>query len=217
MNSTLRTNLAGLKFNRLTVLELDPVIGRGGRRYWFCLCDCGNTTRVTTHKLRAGTTKSCGCYSADSLREIRYKHGMVRTTEFKSWTEMRQRCTNQNNGAYKNYGARGITVCERWASFENFIADMGLKPSSDYSIERLDNNKGYSPENCIWADKLTQSRNRRSNLNYVYQGRTLCLSAWCEVFDLDQPSVYQRIKSLGWSFEKSITTPTRKRYTSNRC
>lgn len=213
MSGTIRTDITGLKFNRLTVVSLDQTVGRGGRRYWVCLCDCGEVVRVTTNKLRNGTTKSCGCYAADCLREMRYKHGKVKTPEFKTWTEMRQRCTNQNNLGYKNYGARGITVCERWESFEVFLEDVGIRPSPDFSLERVDNNKGYSPENCIWADKTVQARNRRNNLNYTYGGKTQCLSAWCEHFDLDRDTVYQRIRTLGWAFEKAITTPTRNPYT----
>lgn len=209
-SKTIRTTLAGERFTRLTVVSLDKEVGNGGRRYWVCLCDCGATTKVTTSKLRAGSTKSCGCYAADSLRNIRLRHGMVKSPEFKAWSEMRQRCGNKNNHNYYNYGGRGITVCERWSSFESFIVDMGYKPSCEHSLERVDNNRGYSPDNCIWADKTTQARNRRTNLVFTLGGRTSCLSEWCELLSLDSSVVYQRIRKLKWSFEKAITTPTRR-------
>jgi hypothetical protein len=124
---------------------------------------------------------------------------------------MKERCCNPSNKHYKDYGARGIAICDRWqTSFEAFLEDMGPKPTGKYTIERVDNSKGYSPENCIWATDKTQARNTRNNRCFTLNGETQCLSAWAEDYGIEYPILWSRIKR-GWPIEKALTTPVRKR------
>lgn len=138
---------------------------------------------------------------------LRHGHNKVskKTTEYSTWAGMLQRCTNQNNIAFENYGGRGIDVCERWKIFENFLSDMGRKPKG-FSLERIDNNKGYSPENCKWASKAEQNRNNRRNKMLSYNGETLIMKDWAAKAGISYSCLRKRIK-LGWSIEKTLTTP----------
>jgi hypothetical protein len=119
---------------------------------------------------------------------------------------MRDRCRNPKHRAYKNYGGRGITVCERWNSFENFYADVGDRPSPKHSIDRIDNDLGYEPGNVRWADQKTQSRNSRRNRLVAINGETLCLQDWAERMGLGRCTIYDRLRR-GWSIERALTTP----------
>jgi len=129
------------------------------------------------------------------------------TTEYIAWRSMRQRCYNINHKNYKEYGARGIKICERWSSFTAFIQDIGLKPSKDMSIDRIDNNGDYSPENCKWSTMTEQCRNRRSNRYITYKGETLTVTEWAVKANLRIGNLFKRLDRLGWSIEKSLTTP----------
>jgi hypothetical protein len=132
---------------------------------------------------------------------------MANTKIYNAWGSMKDRCFNPNCHEYINYGSRGITMCERWKnSFENFITDMGMPPRG-YSLDRIDNDKGYSPDNCRWATRRTQNRNKRSNINISYLGKTMCLRDWCDVLDMPYKTVEDRINDYGWEPVKAITTP----------
>lgn len=138
------------------------------------------------------------------------KHGMVKTPEYAAWRDMRYRCNNKNHAAYGNYGGRGISVCSRWNdSFEAFLEDMGDRPSSAHSLERVDNQGNYSPENCEWADCESQNRNRRNVRRFEFKGRLLTLPEICEDTGLSYHFLHRRIVRLGWPVELAVNAPCR--------
>lgn len=150
------------------VFGLLKIVGDSGERnkskdiMWLCQCECGGTTKARRYDLNRGDFMSCGCNRGSNISAAKIVHGKSRTAEYKIWDGMIQRCTNPNSDSYADYGGRGIIVCERWRqSFENFIEDMGNRPSDDLSIERIDNSNGYTKGNCKWATKSEQAFNRR--------------------------------------------------------
>lgn len=134
------------------------------------------------------------------------KHGMFGTRTYIAWTSMMGRCFNPNNASFKHYGGRGITVCERWKSFENFLLDMGVKPADHLSLERTDNNGNYEPGNCIWADIITQHNNTRRSVMKTYNGQTLTIAQWARKYGLRVDTLWRRLKA-GWNIEKALTKP----------
>ncbi len=157
---------------------------------------------MTSGPVRKGRVKSCGCKRAGMLPTLRLKHGMAATRVYGVWQSMIGRCERRTVHNFQNYGGRGISVCERWRSFENFLADMG-EPLPGQTIERRENNGNYEPGNCIWADRKTQARNTRANLLLTFKGRTQCLTAWCEELNLPYGRIKQRI-AAGWPTEKAL-------------
>jgi hypothetical protein len=154
-------DLCGKAFARLTVVQW---AGRNwkGDLLWECLCDCGTSRVVLGRSLTSGTCKSCGCLNLEVAISSNTKHGMSRTAIYHAWVAMIERCDNPKNKAYKNYGGRGITVCERWReSVANFVADMGPRPSKRHTLDRINNDGNYEPTNCRWATWDVQSRNKR--------------------------------------------------------
>lgn len=186
-----RIDLTGKRFGRLTVVEYAGTnkVGKSSAVTWHCKCDCGNDTIVMTNHLRTGNTSSCGCF----VRERHTIHGMWDTSIYRTWADIKKRCLNPNNKAYKHYGGRGITICERWLKFENFLADMGERPDG-LTIERIDNDKGYSPENCRWATYKEQNRNSRRTRMISYFGETRCLSEWAEVLNINRTTLHWRLR-----------------------
>lgn len=132
------------------------------------------------------------------------KHGLVNSPEYKTWAMMLVRCRNKNNHAYPRYGGRGIKVCKRWESFENFYADVGAKPSPKHSLDRIDNNGNYEPSNCRWATMLEQGRNKRNNAMLTLNGVTKCISEWADITGIKRRTIHARI-SYGWPVEKVLT------------
>ncbi len=159
--------MEGQRFGKLVVLSKGPSDKWNGPR-WLCRCDCGNEKLYTASNLRH-RAKSCGCLRT----EVSTTHGQTGTPEYYAWNNMLQRCTNPKHPNYRLYGERGINVDPRWSSFENFLADMGPRPTPHHSIERRDVNGGYRPDNCHWATLEDQSRNKRNNVFYEYEGERL--------------------------------------------
>lgn len=161
MSKNNKKDILNQRFSRLLVIEDTGEKYANGSIKWKCLCDCGNIvfTNSSSLKRKNKPTRSCGCYSTDVFK----KHNLKGTLEYATWERIRSRCYNKNNPSYKDYGARGIKVCSRWDDPVKFVEDMGKKPKNS-SIERLDNNKDYSPDNCIWANSTVQNRNKRNTV-----------------------------------------------------
>lgn len=207
-------NLTGQRYGRLTVTGYAG--GDGKHSYWWCRCDCGTEAKVSANKLRKAHTKSCGCLSADVCRSSFTTHGMSRDPLYNVWAKMRNRCSSTKDPAFPDYGGRGIRVCQRWINgdgsregFACFLDDMGPKPSPSHSLDRIDNNGDYTPENCRWATKTEQARNRRSNYRVTMGGRSCALSEACEQLGLPFALVNSRIQQ-GWSTERALSQPFRK-------
>lgn len=200
-----RIDLTGKRVDRLVVIAYKET--RKGRRFWLCACDCGKSTVVSTKALTTGNTRSCGCFTRDRVTT----HGLSRTPEYAAWKNMKGRCFCPTDAAFDRYGGRGITVCDEWkTSFTAFLRDMGPRPGPEYTIERKNNDLGYSKENCEWATVKTQDRNKRNNRVLTFDGRTQCMAAWAEECGMDRETFGNRIRH-GWSVERALNTPVRVR------
>lgn len=191
-------DLTGKRLNRWLVLSLSS---SGRTVKWLCRCDCGKEKRVRGQHLKNGASRSCGCYAVDNHPT---KHNATGTPEFMAWTSIKQRCGNIKNPSYKNYGGRGIKVCAEWEdSFSLFISDVGKRPSDKYSIDRIDNDKGYNKDNCKWSLRSEQNRNHRRNRWITYNGETLCITDWAKKIGITQHALQARFKAM--SFNKAMT------------
>ena len=192
------TDLTGKKFNRLTVIGFEGRDWQGKAR-WRCRCDCGNETVVEGYNLTSGHVKSCGCLNIESIISRSKTHGHSRTGEsiYSVWKEMKARCDNPNNHAYKNYGGRGISVCDEWeASFQSFY-DWSMSNGYDIglTIDRTDNDGGYSPDNCRWATRLEQANNRRICRKIVFNNEQHTISEWSRILGVKYSKLLDRINS----------------------
>jgi hypothetical protein len=217
MSSGIFQDLTRQKFGRLTVIKRGENGSRGQVR-WFCQCDCGNHNTIYAQNLISSHTVSCGCHRKEVSAKINFKHGATigeKTANIKLprsyivWERMRSRCRNINDKSYNNYGGRGINICERWNHYENFLNDMGEPPTKAHSLDRIDNNRGYSLENCRWATQTEQARNKRSNRLITYNGETHCLNEWAEILGMDRCVITARL-SRGWSINEALTRPNQK-------
>lgn len=207
-----KLSLLGKTFGRLKVVSDGPkIINRlNSQSSSVCLCLCGNTCTVRNSNLRKGTSNSCGCLQKELLvqRSIRHGHskrGLV-TRTYNVWIGMIKRCLNPGNSRYCDYGARGITICERWLDFNSFLSDMGSAPPG-LSLGRKNNNGNYEPINCEWQTPMVQNRNKRTNVIVKVGGFRGCLSEAAERFGINMATARKRMQQMGWSAEKAFTTP----------
>lgn len=191
-----RISLVGRVFGKLKVVSQSYLDGHAWAE---CLCECGNSKTILSASLTRGASKSCGCNKYGH----RTTHGLCGTKTYRAWCKMIERCTNPNNAKYKDYGARGITICAQWLnSFEAFLTDMGIGPQGK-SIDRIDNDGNYEPGNCQWRTPLQQARNKRNNKRITVIGITGCLSELAERFGVSAELAGERIRH-GWEPEMAF-------------
>ncbi len=198
-----KDDLTGQRFGRLVAIA-PAGQARRGRALWECRCDCGSMARVDISLLRNKHTRSCGCLHRERAEQLNLSHGQARVGKklpvYNCWVAMHARCRNPHD---PDYGGRGIRVCERWTSYEAFLADMGERPSPRHSIDRANTNGDYSPENCHWATKTTQSRNRRNTILLTRGGVTRPLAEWAELLGLKYMTIHRRLR-LGLSHADAL-------------
>lgn len=199
-----RKDLTGMKFGKLTVVSIDEKAT--SRHYkWICKCECGNTVSVFGTNLNQGISQSCGCNSsrtrAYKLKDINTKHGMSRTRIYHIYHGILIRCTKPNSQNYKHYGGRGITMCDEWAnSFESFVSWANSNGyNEELTLERIDNNKGYSPDNCKWIPQSEQPLNRRNNIYATINGETKTVKEWAEISGINYNTLRSRLQDFHWA------------------
>lgn len=212
-------DLTGQRFARLTVIE--RAANRGRATQWLCQCECGTKKDVGAFSLRRGDSKSCGCLQAE-LNTIRATiHGKCprkgATPEYSTWRCLLQRALNPKNARFKDYGGRGIGVCQRWReNFLNFLDDVGHRPTPNHSLDRIDNDKDYSPENCRWATRSEQQRNTRRSRMLTYEGETRCITEWSTIKGICEMTLHYRISVKGMPIKEAFETPLRARRKAGR-
>lgn len=204
-------DLTSKRFGKLVALKRAE--NRGKETFWLCQCDCGNTKEINASRLKSGKTKSCGCYKSEYERKIvnhtafNKTHGMSDTRLYRIYNKMKLRCYSKTNHAYKDYGGRGITICQEWLddfmNFYNWAMKNGYE--DNLSIDRIDNDKGYDPENCRWVSKKVQANNTRSTIFLTCNGETKSASEWSEITGIPRDTITSR-KRNGWSDEQCIKT-----------
>jgi hypothetical protein len=200
-------DLTGFRYGRLIVISTSHR-DKKGMLHWMCKCDCGVIKSVLGMSLLDGNTQSCGCLFIERAIESRFTHRLSKTVEYKTWQNMITRCTNPNSNVYKNYGLKGIKVCDRWLhSFENFIADMGNKPTTKHSIDRINSKGNYEPSNCRWATRKEQDGNKTNSFLIEYNGQVRCLRDWSEYLNIKYVTLMARIKVYKWSLDKAFSEP----------
>ena len=212
---TTQSDLTGKRFGRLLVVRQAESkrapCGTVSKR-WFCICDCG--TEIVAYQgnlIKPRNTKSCGCLRRDISSTIRKTHGYSVGSGhpvYNIWCHMRERCNNSTNKRYPNYGGRGIKICERWSNdFMAFFEDMGPRPTSQHSVDRIDVNGDYEPGNCRWATSEEQNNNRRDNTFYSFRGETYTLSKWARILNVPFALIRKRVET-GWPIEEAFTLPS---------
>lgn len=204
-------DLTNKRFGKLLVVE-NTNKKRNKKTIWLCKCDCGNYKEIQVDNLTSGHTKSCGCLNGKG-----YKHNLKNTRLYYIWSCMKQRCYNENHKQYKDYGQRGIKICNEWHEFINFY---NWAINNDYqdnlTIDRINNNDNYEPDNCRWVNMKIQSNNRRSNHIIEYKNEKHTLKEWCDILKLNYKTIQTRINSLKWDAEKAFETPINTKYRNKR-
>ena len=204
-------DLTGQRFGRLTVLKRSSKIctPNGTRRvYWDCICDCGNPATVSSHELRSGKSKSCGCLQIERAHDANVTHGGRRTRLYNIWNNMKQRCINPHGTMFEYYGGRGIAVCPDWlasfSTFQHWALSAGY--TDDLTLDRIDSDKDYCPENCRWIPMCEQSKNRRNIHQLTFNGKTMSVTEWGKITGFGYQVIKDRLLH-GWTVERTLTEP----------
>ena len=200
-------DLKGEKFGRLTIIEQQG-IDKNRRALWLCRCDCGSEVVLTSTILVSGHAKSCGCLRKEKTSERAKTHGLSKTRIYAIWCHMKDRCYNQNETKYKDYGGRGITICDEWLHDFQAFYDWAMANgyADNLTIDRKDVNGNYCPENCRWANAKTQASNKRTSHLISYNGKTQTMKQWADELGIKYPKLASRINTLHWDIEKAFTT-----------
>lgn len=201
-----RLNLINQTFGRLTVIDF--AYSKEGRSFWKCKCNCGNEKIIIGKDLQNGHIRSCGCLRIETSKKRMITHGATDTRLYNIWTSMKARCeTSKKKKFIKDYQNRGINICAEWhdfSVFQKWALENGYK--DDLSIDRIDNNKGYYPENCRWADNFTQANNKRNNHWLTYNNKTQTIAQWSKELGMKYNALNERLRK-GWSVERALSTP----------
>lgn len=204
-------DLTGQTFGRITVVS--RATNKGKQTMWNCVCGCGKKVIAFGANLKTLHTQSCGCFRKEATSVYKTTHGSTIKSvdvEYSAWINMKSRCYNKLNVRFDRYGGRGIIVCDRWKySFENFLKDVGKRPSSKHSIDRTNNDLNYTPSNVKWATDEEQANNRPQAKKITHNGITLSRSQWSRKLNGCDYLVHARINKLNWSEEKAVSTPVR--------
>ncbi len=207
-------DIKGEKYNRWTVLSLSKIENK--KAYWLCQCDCGTKRVVSSSSLRAGTSKSCGCLVKEN--GIKTINGLSKTRLYRNYSNIKQRCFNPNFPLYKNYGGRGIIMCDKWKndfmSFYNWAMSNGYK--ENLTIDRIDVNGNYEPSNCRWITMKEQYHNRTDNIYYIVNNKKKCLAELCEEYNMPYYTVRKRLQR-GDNIINALTKPINKKYRNKLC
>lgn len=208
-------DLTGQRFGRLTVLGKATSKKTAHNTYWLCRCDCGNIKEINGGNLKTGQATSCGCYRIQRIKESNSTHGKSKTRLYSVWLSMRERCNCETSDAYSFYGGRGIAICEEWndfSVFEKWALSSGYDETAKThvcTLDRIDYNKGYSPDNCRWVDSVVQSNNQRSNVLITFNGKTQTRAQWAREKGWRYELIRDRIDRYGWSVERALNEPPR--------
>lgn len=200
-------DLTGKKIGKLIVIKRCGS-NKNGRALWLCKCDCGNTKIVCGNSLLTKLTISCGCYNKELVKKVNLKHNMSYTKLYKVWQGMKTRCYDKNFMYYYNYGGRGITICDEWkndfSKFYEWIINNGYEEG--LTIDRINVNGNYEPNNCRWITKREQNNNMNKTIFIEYNGKRQTISQWSKELNISRVALYERIKR-GWNAKKTLTTP----------
>jgi hypothetical protein len=200
---TKRLNLVGKRFCYLVCTSYYGVSEDKKRTLWYFKCDCGKEIISRADAIKRGVVVSCGCYNRKNNIPTRLTHGLSKTLSYKSWAAARDRCYNPKNPKFKNYGARGIRLCDHWHDFENFYRDMGDRPSTKYSINRINNDGDYCKENCEWAESKKQSRNKTTTRYLIINNEKIDIKTASELYGVAMSTIRYRI-SHGWNDHQAV-------------
>lgn len=194
----------GDKFGRWLVKE----VYTNQNRKALCVCDCGKTAYVNRDNLTGGKSKSCGCMNRERMVECKTTHGMSNKPIYAVWRAIVQRCTLSTCKTFHYYGGRGIRVCDDWLKFEKFYADVGDPPYKGATLDRVDNDKGYCPDNVRWATRTEQARNKRTTARFTFQGKSLTLAEWSSILGINASTLASRLYTYKWPVEKALSVMT---------